>query len=166
MKKYLLFTTFIAFTIFCNAQEKEEVKEEKTFQVGLGIGTQALLTDQEAGKVFGVGLSLQAENHFTPQFSGFISAGYNLLFSTEGGSTIGFITTQAGPRIYFAKQAFVGVGVGYGILTGGGDSEGALNYFPHIGINSKKTQVILGYNILSKNGFSSGIMDLKTVFKL
>jgi hypothetical protein len=37
---------------------------------------------------------LQAENHFTPQFSGFISAGYNLLFSTEGGGTAGFIPTR------------------------------------------------------------------------
>lgn len=164
MKKHLLFAAFILSAIFCNAQQNDTT--EKTFQFGIGVGAQALLTDQSAGKVFGAGLSLQAENYFTPQFSGFISAGYNIVFSTEGGGTIGFIPIQAGPRIYFDKQVFVGVGVGYGVLTGGGDTEGAFNYFPHIGINSKKNQVILGYNVLSKNGLSSGFLDLKIVFKL
>lgn len=164
MKKQLLFTTLILLTVFCNAQQKDST--EKTFEFGIGVGAQALLTDQSAGKVFAVGLSLQAENHFTPQFSGFISAGYNLMFSTEGSGTAGFIPIQGGPRIYFGKQVFVGVGVGYGILTGGGETTGAFNYFPHIGINSKSNQFILGYNVLSKNGFSSGFLDLKIVFKL
>ncbi len=164
MKKHLLFAALILSAIFCNAQQNDTT--EKTFQFGIGVGAQALLTDQSAGKVFGAGLSLQAENYFTPQFSGFISAGYNIVFGTEGGGTIGFIPIQAGPRIYFDKQVFVGVGVGYGVLTGGGDTEGAFNYFPHIGINSKKNQVILGYNVLSKNGLSSGFLDLKIVFKL
>jgi hypothetical protein len=164
MKKHLLFTPLILASFFCGAQKKDTT--EKTFELGIGVGAQALLTDQEAGKVFSVGLSLQAENHFTSQFSGFISAGYNLLFSTEGGGTAGFIPIQAGPRIYFDKQIFVGVGVGYGILTGGGDTESAFNYFPHFGINSQENQVILGYNVLSKNGVSSGFLDLKIVFKL
>ena len=164
MKKHLLFTPLILASIFCSAQKKDTT--EKTFQLGIGVGAQALLTDQATGKVFGVGLSFQAENHFSPQFSGFISAGYNLLFSTEGGGTAGFIPIQAGPRIYFDKQVFVGVGVGYGILSGGGDTEGAFNYFPHIGISTQRNQVILGYNILSKNGFSSGFLDLKIVFRV
>jgi hypothetical protein len=164
MKKHLLFAAFVMSAIFCNAQQSDTT--EKTFQMGIGLGAQGLLTDQAAGKVFGVGLSVQAENHFTPQFSGVISAGYNFLFSTEGGGNAGFIPIQAGPRIYFDKQVFVGVGVGYGILTGGGTSTGAFNYFPNIGINSKNSQVILGYNVVSKNGFSSGFLDLKIVFKL
>ena len=164
MKKHLLFAAFILAAFFCNAQTKDTT--EKTFQIGVGLGAQALLTDQEAGKIFGAGLSLQAENHFSPQFSGIITAGYNVLFSTEGGGTLGFIPIQAGPRIYFDKQVFVGVGVGYGILTGQGESAGAFNYFPHIGFNSEKNQVILGYNVLSKNGVSSGFLDLKIVFKL
>ena len=164
MKKHLLFAALILSAIFCNAQKHDTT--EKTFQVGIGVGAQALLTDQSAGKVFGVGLSLQAENYFSPQFSGFISAGYNLIFSTEGSGTLGFIPIQAGPRIYFDKQIFVGFGAGYGILTGQGETTGAFNYFPHIGFNSKASQVILGYNVLSKNGFTSGFLDLKVVFKL
>ena len=171
MKKYLLSIAIILSAFFVNAQDS--LKTGKNFEFGIGLGAVGEMNNGGAGKVFGVGLSLQGENHFSKQFSGFISGGYNLLFSTEGGGTLGFIPIQAGPRVYVNKNIFLGVGLGLGIIIGQGEASGfsasGFSYFPQIGINSQKTQVIFGYNSVSLTKYGSvtdGFLDLKIVFKL
>jgi hypothetical protein len=161
----LLFIAAFTFSaIFCTAQEKKDSSTEKTFHFGVGLGANTVTNDGAFGKILGVGLSLQAEKRFTPQLSMFASAGYNLQFSTEGGGTFGFIPIHAGPRYYFGKDVFIGVGLGYGVLTDQGETEGAFNYFPHFGANVKSGQFTIGYNALTKEGATIGFFDVKYIF--
>ena len=113
-----------------------------------------------------IGLDLQAEYRFSGIFSGFASANYNFLISTDhNGGTAGLILVHAGPRIYFTKQTFAGIGLGYGGLYSGGLGANALNFEPQFGINKKKAQFILGFNALTYNGYIVGILNLKLIFK-
>src|SRR5579871_6286391 len=133
MKKYLLSIAIILSAFFVNAQDS--LKTGKNFEFGIGLGAVGEMNNGGAGKVFGVGLSLQGENHFSKQFLGF--------------------------------------GLGLGIIIGQGEASGfsasGFSYFPQIGINSQKTQVIFGYNSVSLTKYGSvtdGFLDLKIAFKL
>jgi hypothetical protein len=71
----------------------------------------------------------------------------------------------AGVRVYPSANFFIGAQAGYGLLTGGGDSEGAFNYQPQIGYNAPKFQLALNYNGLSKDGETISHIGLTGIFK-
>ncbi len=160
MKKYLLFVALILSTTCSIAQEKQQ-----SFQIGLGLEPGISITSGRAN-ILSFGFELQVENHFSKQISGFFSAGLNILFSTDGYLVAGLIPFQAVPRFYFYKGLFTGVGLGYAILIENGERVGSFSYHPHIGIDTKTTQIIFGYDALSGNSYTLGLLDLKFIFKL
>jgi hypothetical protein len=160
MKKNLGLALLILSANVCIAQEKDS-----SFQLGFGLAPGILVTSG-SGSTYSFGVELQGENHFSKQFSGFFSGGLTLLFDSDGHPSAGFVPLQVGPRYYIYKGLFAGVGVGYAILFANDETVGEFNYHPHIGLDVKTTQIILGYNALERNGYTSGFLDLHFVFKL
>ena len=123
---------------------------------------------------FGVGGELQGEYSFSEKVSGVVTTGYTSFFgkTVDFGfgeielESVGLIPIIAGVRVYPTTNFFIGAQAGYGILTGGGDSEGAFCYQPQIGYNGNRFQVALNYNALSKDGSSLSHIGLTGIFKL
>lgn len=165
MKKLILsFGAVVALTAASFAQSSSS-----SFTVAGGVRLGVPIGSFSDSHSFGIGGELQGEAKITDNVSIPISAGYTHFFGkdvdgykVEG---VGLIPILAGIRVYASPQFFVGGKVGYGILTGGGESTGAFNYEPQIGINSQKFQVALGYNGLTKDGATLGHLALITVVK-
>lgn len=167
MKKVVLVASFmIAGIIGVNAQEG--------FTFGAGIRLALPIGDFGDTHSFGVGGELQGEYFFSEMFSGVATSGYTSFFGKTVdipgfGSfevdAVGYIPILVGVRVYPSTQFFIGAQAGYGILTGGKDSEGAFNYQPQIGYNGSKIQVALNYNGLSKDGETLSHIGLTVIYK-
>jgi hypothetical protein len=167
MKKLLfLAVSFTALTITANAQPKEG------FNLGAGLRASLPIGDFSDSHSFGLGAELQGEYGFAENFSGVFTTGYSSFFGKKydiGGmefkaDAVGYIPILAGVRYYAAPSFFIGGQLGYGLLTGNGDSEGAFNYQPQIGYNSGSFQVALNYNALSKEGSTISHLGLAAIF--
>ncbi|MGZ8517137.1 MAG: hypothetical protein ACXWWD_07300 [Chitinophagaceae bacterium] len=169
MKKLFLVATFVvAGFVGAYAQPTEGFSFGAGIRLGLPIGDFADFSS------FGVGGELQGEYGFSDMVSGILTTGYTSFFGKDydipGGGTIkgestGYIPILAGIRVYPSTNFFIGAQAGYGILTGGGDSEGAFNYQPQIGYNGEKFQLALNYNGLSKDGSTLSHIGLTGIFK-
>jgi hypothetical protein len=169
MKKVLLVTTFlVAGFIGAYAQPAEGFSFGAGVRLGLPIGDFADFNS------FGVGAELQGEYGFSDMVSGVVTTGYTNFFGkdydipgigTIDGESTGYIPILVGARVYPSTNFFIGAQVGYGILTGGNDSEGAFNYQPQIGYNAEKFQLALNYNGLSKDGSTLSHIGLTAIFK-
>lgn len=150
------------------------VNAQEGFTFGAGIRLALPIGDFGDTHSFGIGGELQGEYFFSEKVSGVITSGYTSFFGKDydvpGFGTIkvesvGYIPILAGVRVYPSAQFFIGAQAGYGILTGGGDSEGAFNYQPQIGFNGSKVQVALSYNGLSKDGSTLSHIGLTAIYK-
>ncbi|HEX6193993.1 MAG TPA: hypothetical protein VFZ42_16585 [Chitinophagaceae bacterium] len=164
MKKlFLVAALVVAGFVSANAQF--------TFGAGLRLGLP--VGDFSETHSFGVGGELQGEYNFSEKFSGVITTGYTSFFgkTIDFGfgevdvDAVGLIPIIAGVRVYPSTSFFIGAQAGYGILTGGGESEGAFMYQPQIGYNAEKFQLALNYNALSKDGSTLGHIGLTGIFK-
>jgi len=169
MKKLVLIATFVvAGFIGAYAQPAEGFTFGAGIRLGLPIG------DFGDFSSFGVGAELQGEFGFSDMVSGVVTTGYTSFFGkdydipglgTIEGESTGYIPILVGARVYPSANFFIGAQIGYGLLTGGGDSEGAFNYQPQIGYNAEKFQLALNYNSLSKDGSSVSHIGLTGIFK-
>jgi hypothetical protein len=169
MKKLVLVATFVvAGFIGAYAQPAEGFTFGAGVRLGLPIG------DFGDYSSFGVGGELQGEFGFSDMVSGVVTTGYTSFFGkdyeipglgTIEGESTGYIPILVGARVYPSTNFFIGAQIGYGLLTGGGDSEGAFNYQPQIGYNTEKFQLALNYNSLSKDGSSVSHIGLTGIFK-
>ena len=164
MKKICLILAFIAISfIGANAQAPDG------FQAGGGVRLSLPVGDWADYWSFGIGAELQGEYGFSEKFSGVFTTGYSsFLGKTIGGiklDAIGYIPLLAGVRVYPAASFFVGGQLGYGILTGGGSSEGVFNYQPQIGYNGGSFQIALCYNALSESGSTTSHIGLSAIYK-
>jgi hypothetical protein len=175
MRKQLLIVAVLVFSIISvNAQSSSN----QSFVFGAGLNLALPLGDFHNSSSFGIGGELQGEYMFSDQFSGVVSAGYTEFFGksytffdgvqneTVKGPNVGLIPILVGARFYPMANIFVGAKVGVGILTGGGSSTTAFDYYPHVGYNADQFQVILGYNGLSKDGETLSHLGLSFIFKL
>lgn len=169
MKKILLAMSIVAVSFAANAQ-----KNEGGFHVAGGVHVGLPIGDFGDVSSFGIGAQLQGEYMFAESVSGTITTGYTSFMGKEvdlgaGGKykypATGYVPILAGVRFYAAPSFFIGAKLGYGLLTGSGDSEGAFNYQPEIGYNAEKFQVAVGYNALSKNGSSLAHIGLTAMYK-
>ena len=144
------------------------------FTFGAGIRLGLPIGDFSDFSSFGVGGELLGEYGFSDMVSGVISTGYTSFFGkdidipgigTIDGESTGYIPILVGARVYPSTNFFIGAQVGYGILTGGGESEGAFNYQPQIGYNASNFQLALNYNGLSKDGSTLSHLGLTAIFK-
>lgn len=144
------------------------------FHFGGGLRLALPMGDMADFQGFGIGAELQGEYMFSDMVSGTITTGYTSFTGKDvdfgGGITaksdaMGYIPILAGVRVYPSPTFFIGAKVGYGILTGGGSSDGAFNYEPQIGYNGTKIQVALGYNGLSKEGSTMSHIALTGIYK-
>ncbi len=167
MKKLLLLPV-VFFAVFAvNAQAPDG------FQLGGGIRLGLPIGDFSDSYSFGIGGELQGEFGFSDNFSVIITTGYNSFFGKTidilGTSikidALGYIPILAGVRVYPSDNFFIGAQAGYGILTGGGSSDGAFNYQPQIGYNGDNFQIALNYNGISKNGSTTSHIGLTAIFK-
>jgi hypothetical protein len=171
MKKLLLVLSIVGASVFsANAQDNSSTG----FHFGGGLRLGLPVGDFADGWSFGIGAELQGEYMFTEKVSATVTTGYTAFMGKDidipgGGSVkmdgVGLIPILAGVRVYPAPSFFIGGKIGYGILTGNGDSEGALNYEPQIGYNGTKFQVALGYNGLSKDESTLSHMGLSVIYK-
>ena len=168
MKKVLLVATFVvAGFIGAYAQPAEGFTFGAGVRLGLPIG--------DFGDVssFGVGGELQGEIGFSDMVSGVITTGYTSFFGkdyevlgvTVNGESTGYIPILVGARVYPSTNFFIGAQIGYGLITGNGDSEGGFNYQPQVGYNTEKFQLALNYNGLSINSVNLGHIGLTGIFK-
>jgi hypothetical protein len=170
MKKHLFILAILFFSIaVVNAQSNSN----QSFVIGGGLNLALPLGDFNDTHSFGIGGELQGEYMFSDQFSGVISAGYTEFFGktitffgqSEKVSNVGLIPILVGARFYPSANIFVGAKIGVGILTGGGSSTTAFDYYPHVGYNADQFQVILGYNGLSKDGETLSHLGLSFIYK-
>ena len=170
MKK-VLFVFAIAILSFGAVNAQEAASGGFHFGGGLRLGL--AMGDFEASHGLGIGVELQGEYMFSDMVSGTITSGYTSFMGKEidimGTSykydAMGYIPILAGVRVYPSSNFFIGAKVGYGLLTGGGESSGAFNYEPQIGYNGTKIQVALGYNGLSKDVSSLSHLGLSAIYK-
>jgi hypothetical protein len=143
---------------------------DKPFTFGAGVRLAYPTGDFGEGWGFGVGGELQGEARVASSVTIPFSVGYTRFigkkFLGERLPGIGLIPILGGIRIYPSSNFFIGGKVGYGILVGEDDSEGAFNYEPQIGYNGRKAQVSFGYNGWTKEGGTLGHLALVTIFKL
>ena len=169
MKKLLLVATItVAGFIGAYAQPTEGFTFGAGVRLGLPIG------DFSDVSSFGVGAELQGEFGFSDMVSGIVTTGYTSFFGKDvdipGLGTIeyestGYIPILVGARVYPSTNFFIGGQVGYGLITGNGDSEGGFNYQPQIGYNAEKFQLALNYNGLSINSTNLSHIGLTAIFK-
>jgi len=168
MKKISLALAFMAISYFgANAQAPDG------FQAGGGIRLSLPVGDFSDISSFGIGGELQGELGFSEKFSGIFTTGYSsflgkkvdILGQSVKLDATGYIPILAGVRVYPSANFFIGGQIGYGFLTGGGDSEGAFNYQPQVGYNASNFQIALNYNGLSKDGSTISHIALTGIFK-
>lgn len=175
MKKFAVILTVIGASVFSTQVHAQMKQGDFHFGVGLNLGLP--LSDFHQGYSFGVGGQVQAEYAFAEKVTGVATSGYTSFFGKTqtiqdpfSGTSIsvknpavGYIPIIVGPRFYATENFFVGAQIGLGILTGGGTSTSAFDYYPQIGYNADPVQLVLGYNGLSKNGATNSHLGL-TVF--
>ena len=102
------------------------------FSFGAGVRLGLPIGDFSDISSFGVGGELLGEYGFSDMVSGVISTGYTSFFGKDvdipGIGTIeydatGYIPILVGALVYPSSNFFIGVQLGYGILTGGGDAD-------------------------------------------
>lgn len=163
----LLLIFIISAVISVNAQAPDGL------QFGAGIRLGVPTGGFENTHSFGVGIEAQAEYGFEKNVSGIATTGYTTFFGkdftvsgvTIKSKTVGYIPILAGIRFYPANKVFIGAQVGYGILTGNGNSTGAFNYQTQIGYNGDKFQLAASYNALSKNSATTAHIGLTGIYK-
>lgn len=160
MKKLFLVATFIV-AGFTGAYAQPT--EGFTFGAGVRLGLP--IGDFGDYYSFGVGGELQGEYGFSDMVSGVVTTGYTSFFGKNDIDAVGLIPILVGARVYPSTNFFIGAQIGYGLLTGGGDSEGAFNYQPQIGYNASKFQLALNYNGLTINSFNYSHIGLTGIFK-
>lgn len=162
MKKRMILFAFVVLA-FSSLQAQSNVGFSGGIRLALPVG------DFEDFYSFGVGAEFQGEASVASNVTIPFSAGYTRFFGKEFFGTrvdgVGLIPILAGVHVYPTPQFFIGGKIGYGILTGDGDSEGAFNYEPRLGYNSSKVQIALGYNGWTKDGETLGHIALVTMFK-
>lgn len=131
MKKLVLVATFIvAGFIGAYAQPAEGFTFGAGVRLGLPIG------DFGDFSSFGVGGELQGEFGFSDMVSGVVTTGYTSFFGKDGYDATGLIPILVGARVYPSANFFIGGQIGYGLITGGGESDGGFNYQPQVGYNT------------------------------
>jgi hypothetical protein len=165
--KRLVLAAALGISLFCNGQQTE-----KKFQMGIGV-VGGSLTSSYQGKTsfsatFGIGPTLQGEYRFAPHFSAFASGNYNLIFGIgDYLETLNFASALAGPRIYPSKAFFLGIGLGYGVIFAKGNSLSGFSYEPQVGLNLKRSQLVLCYNAISVFPSASvANLNIEYIFKL
>ena len=174
MKKLLLSSIVLTFCFF--GAKAQMAQGDFHFGAGLNLGLPT--GDFKTTNSFGIGGHLQAEYNFTENVTGVATTGYTAFlgktFTFDDGlgntesvkaPTYGLIPIVVGARFYPVEQFFIGAQAGLGILTGGGSSTSAFDYYPQIGYNADNFQVIFGYNGLSKNGETLSNLSLTGIFK-
>ena len=169
MKKVLFAFAIVVASFAASAQEAGS-----GFKFGGGLRLAMPIGDFGDIQGFGFGAELQGEYMFSSNVAGTFTTGYTTFtgkdyeipgFGTIEGSSMGYIPLLAGVRVYPSTSFFIGAKAGYGLLTGGGETEGAFNYEPQIGYNGSKFQVALGYNGLSKNSSTLSHLGLSAIYK-
>lgn len=162
MKKRMILFAFVVIA-FSSLQAQSNVGFSGGIRLALPVG------DFGDSHSFGIGGEIQGEARLASNVTIPFSAGYTHFIGKEFLGTrldgVGLIPILAGVHIYPSPQFFIGGKLGYGVLTGGGDSEGAFNYEPRLGYNGSKVQVALGYNGLTKDGSTLGHIALLTMIK-
>lgn len=165
MKKLFIVLSIVTASVFtANAQDNAS-----GFHFGGGLRLGLPIGDFSETHNFGIGAELQGEYMFSEKFSATITTGYTHFLGKDFAGVkmdgVGLIPILAGVRVYPSTNIFIGGKVGYGLLTGGGSSDGALNYEPHVGYNAERFQLALGYNGLSKDGSTLSHIALTGIFK-
>jgi hypothetical protein len=160
MKKFMLSAALMC-TLFSGFSQ-DSTRNKFSFAIRTGIGAwledPLLVTGQ---------IGVQAEYRIIPALSVVLPIQYNHLFYLDGfENTSGYIGLMAGPRAYFANKFFVGVALGYSIYLQDDVENGSFIYYPHVGMDFRKTQLSLGYTNFGDSGGSLGFLDVTVAFKI
>jgi hypothetical protein len=157
MKKYLFFSIFLSMAFFGQAQQN---KPSNTAGIGLGLG---ILTSESS--ILNASMNLEGDMYLSKAVSIMGHVDYNRLFATSGGGSAGFMTAHVGPRVHITDKFFAGVGIGYAYFAGDGTSAGAFSYYPHIGLDFKRSQLSLNYKAITDQGTTEGMIGLGFLLK-
>jgi len=166
MKKVFLAATFVVASFMgAYAQPAEG------FKFGAGVRASLPIGDFSDTHSFGIGAELQGEYGISDMISAVATTGYSSFFGKKISGTdvkfdnVGYVPILVGARVYPSTNFFIGAQLGYGLLTGNGDSEGAFNYQPQVGYNAETFQIALNYNGLSKSGSTISHLGLTAIYK-
>jgi len=158
MKKYFLFSIIMIIAIVSKAQEN---KPANTVGIGLGLG---ILTSETS--VLNASMNVEGDVYLSKNFSIMGHIDYNRLFAPGESGSAGFMTAHVGPRVHIGEKFFAGVGIGYAYFAGNGFSAGAFSYYPHIGLDLKRSQLSINYKAITDMGNTEGMIGLGILFKL
>jgi hypothetical protein len=160
MKQFIISAACL-FT-FLTGYSQDSTRSKFSFGIRAGVGTWL-----EDPKFVTGQIGVQGEYRIIPALSVVMPIQYNHLFYLEGfEDATGYMTFMAGPRAYFADKFFVGIAVGYSVLLESDIDGDAFVYYPHLGVDFKKTQLSLGYTNFGDAGGSPGFLDLTVAFKI
>jgi hypothetical protein len=172
MKKLaLVLTVFTASIIGAKAQSSGSQGE---FTFGGGINAALPIGDFHLSHSFGIGVHLQGEYAFSDQVKGVATTGYTSFFGKSfddglGGKykvpSVGQIPILVGARYYPQPSFFVGAQVGFGIFSGGGDSQSGFEYRPQVGYDAGQIQIIGAYDGTSITGGTLSSISLSAIYK-
>jgi hypothetical protein len=141
---------------------QDSTRNKFSFAIRTGIGAWLEDLNFTTGQI-----GVQAEYRISPALSVFLPIQYNHLFYLYGfENATGYIGLMAGPRAYIANKFFVGIGLGYSFFLEDDVENGSFMYYPHAGMDFRKTQLSLGYTNFGDADGSPGFLDITVAFKI
>jgi hypothetical protein len=159
--KQLVISAACMFTLL-TGYSQDSTRNKFSFAIRTGIGAwleDPMLTTGQLG--------VQGEYRFTRGLSVVMPIQYNHFFYLDGFENgTGYIGLMAGPRGYIADKFFVGLAIGYSFFLESDLDSGSFIYYPHVGMDFRKTQLSLGYTNVGDAGGDPGFLDLTVAFKI
>lgn len=171
MKKLLLFITVFTFAFNANAQDADNSQSDNSgegFNLGLHVGIP--IGDFDEFSSFVLGLDVSYMFNVGDGFDVGIATGYINFFSKdfEGFKLddLGIIPIAASARVALGEEWFLGVDLGYGIITNEGADGGGFYYYPKVGLKLGAADIFGYYQGISDDGSNAASVGIGASFNI
>jgi len=171
MKKLLLIIAVFALSFNANAQDGDSSQSGNSGEgFNLGLHTGIPVGDFDEVSSFVLGLDVSYLFNVSEGFEVGIATGYINFFSKdfEGFKVddLGIIPIAASTRVALGDEWFLGVDLGYGIITNEGADGGGFYYYPKVGMKLGSADIFGYYQGMSKDGVNAASVGVGASFNL
>ena len=171
MKKLLLFITILTFAFNANAQDADSSQSDNSgegFNLGLHAGIP--VGDFDEVSSFVLGLDVSYLFNVSDGFDVGIATGYINFFGKDFNGfkvdDLGIIPIAASTRVALGQKVFIGIDLGYGIITNEGSAgTGGFYYYPKIGLKFGIVD-IFGYYQMTRGPIYSASVGVGASFNI